>query len=124
MLRAAARRALSAAAAAPPPLSNVPKIVQLSPARVEVAEGKTYFWCACGHTKTEPWCDGSHKLLSTIRPVKWVAPKSGTASICACRHTKREGRVLCDGGHVHLRLDAEAAAGGAEAAAKGAKTTS
>jgi CDGSH-type Zn-finger protein len=101
-----ARRALSTAAAgaaAPPPvLSNTPRIAALAPARVPVEEGKAYFWCACGHTKTEPWCDGSHKALSTIRPVKWTAPKTGTASICACRHTRREGRVLCDGGHVHL----------------------
>lgn len=82
-----------------PVLSNVPKVVSLSPARVEVIEGKQYYWCACGHTKTEPWCDGQHKTLSTIRPVKWVAPKSGIASICACRYSKREGRVLCDGSH-------------------------
>ncbi len=106
MLRATARRALSASAAPPPQLpilSNVPRVAALAPARVAVEEGKTYFWCACGHTKSEPWCDGQHKHLSTIRPVKWVAPKSGMASICACRHTKREGRVLCDGGHVHLK---------------------
>ena len=87
---------------APAALSNSPRVVSFAPARVAVEEGRTYFWCACGHTKTEPWCDGAHKALSTIRPVKWVAPKSGTANVCACRHTRREGRVLCDGGHVHL----------------------
>ena len=102
-LRPLLRRALSAPAAPPAAtLSNTPRIAKLEPARVTVEEGKAYFWCACGHTKTEPWCDGSHKAVSTIRPVKWVAPKSGVANVCACRHTKREGRVLCDGGHVHL----------------------
>ena len=75
----------------------------LTPLRLEVTEGKTYFWCACGRTQTEPWCDGSHKA-TTIRPVKWVAPKSGTASVCACRATRRPGRVLCDGSHAAVPL--------------------
>jgi CDGSH-type Zn-finger protein len=88
-------------------LTNEPRIVALEPKRVAVEEGKPYFWCACGYTKTEPWCDGSHKAHSTIRPVKWVAPKSGTAAVCACRHTKREGRVLCDGGHIKLAMPAD-----------------
>ena len=96
-------RALSTDGAAAAPLTNVPRAVSLEPKRVPVEEGKTYYWCACGYTRNEPWCDGSHKTLSTIRSVKWVAPKSGMASICACRQTKREGRVLCDGGHVHLK---------------------
>ena len=96
-----ARRYLNAPADS---LATAPQVVALEPKRVEVEEGKAYFWCACGFTKNEPWCDGSHKAASTIRPVKWVAPKSGIANICACRHTKRPGRVLCDGGHVHLPL--------------------
>jgi CDGSH-type Zn-finger protein len=105
----------------PPQLAHSPRVVSFAPARVPVEEGRTYFWCACGHTRTEPWCDGAHKALSTIRPVKWVAPKSGTANVCACRHTKREGRVLCDGGHVHLPREGlvvageDAGGGGAEA---------
>jgi CDGSH-type Zn-finger protein len=89
--------------ASAPPLHNDPVVRAVTPLRLEVEEGKTYFWCACGRTQTEPWCDGSHKI-TTIRPVKWVAPKSGTASICACRATRRPGRVLCDGSHAAVPL--------------------
>lgn len=103
MLRTLLRRTFSTPPGSTPPplpvLSNTPKVVSLTPARVEVIEGKQYYWCACGHTKTEPWCDGTHKGTSTIRPVKWVAPKSGMVSLCSCRGTLREGRVLCDGRH-------------------------
>ena len=89
-------------------LHHDPIVRALTPLRLEVVEGKTYFWCACGRTTTEPWCDGSHKA-TTIRPVKWVAPKSGTASICVCRATRRPGRVLCDGSHAAVPLPPGAA---------------
>ena len=40
-----------------------PVIAQKAPFPVEVEEGKTYFWCACGRSKNQPFCDGSHLLL-------------------------------------------------------------
>ena len=100
-------RSSSSSSGSPPgvsaPLFHDPVVRSLTPLRLEVTEGATYFWCACGRTQTEPWCDGSHKV-TTIRPVKWVAPKSGTASVCACRATRRPGRVLCDGSHAAVPL--------------------
>ena len=46
-----------------------PVIFQKSPMPIEVEEGKTYFWCACGKSAKQPFCDGSHKDTG-IAPVK------------------------------------------------------
>ena len=37
------------------------EIPQKSPYAVEVKSGKSYYWCACGKSKNQPFCDGSHK---------------------------------------------------------------
>ena len=66
------------------------------PYATEVEEGKTYYWCACGKSKTQPFCDGSHKDTD-ISPVKYVADESGTAYFCGCKATK--DRPMCDGSH-------------------------
>ena len=66
------------------------------PYATEVVEGETYYWCACGLSKTQPFCDGSHKDTD-ISPVKYVADESGTAYFCGCKATKN--RPMCDGSH-------------------------
>ena len=66
---------------------------------VEVEEGKTYYWCACGLSKNQPFCDGSHKG-SDISPVAYKAEATGKAFFCGCKHTKKE--PLCDGSHKEL----------------------
>ncbi len=63
---------------------------------VDVEEGKTYFWCACGQSKTQPFCDGSHKTTD-FSPVKFVAEESKTIFFCGCKRTKNQPR--CDGSH-------------------------
>jgi CDGSH-type Zn-finger protein len=75
---------------------NEPTIAQKSPYRVEVEAGKTYSWCACGKSASQPFCDGSHKG-SSFSPVKFTAEKAETVSFCGCKHTKRG--VRCDGTH-------------------------
>ena len=76
-----------------------PTIARRKPYLVEVKEGKTYFWCACGLSKKQPFCDGSHKSTE-FEPLKWVADESGEKLFCACKHTK--GQPLCDGSHNQL----------------------
>ena len=49
-----------------------PVIFQKSPMPIEVEEGKTYFWCACGKSTKQPFCDGSHKDTGIV-PVKITA---------------------------------------------------
>ena len=76
-----------------------PESPQLSPYPVEVEEGGTYFWCACGRSQNQPFCDGSHKVTEFL-PVKFTAPSDRRVFFCGC---KRSGsKPLCDGTHNHL----------------------
>ena len=76
-----------------------PKIAQKSPFGVQVEAGKAYFWCACGQSKNQPFCDGSHKG-SSFTPVQYKADATKQVWFCGCKHTKN--RPLCDGTHSRL----------------------
>ncbi|MCR9150274.1 MAG: CDGSH iron-sulfur domain-containing protein [Rhodobacteraceae bacterium] len=80
-------------------MTDKPTIAQDAPFPVEVTEGKTYFWCACGRSSRQPFCDGSHKD-SPFSPVKYQAEKTGTVFFCGCKHSARA--PLCDGSHGRL----------------------
>ncbi|MBK7502809.1 MAG: CDGSH iron-sulfur domain-containing protein [Polaromonas sp.] len=67
-----------------------------TPFPVHVEAGKAYFWCACGQSKNQPFCDGSHKG-STFTPVKYEAKESKTVYFCGCKATANQ--PLCDGSH-------------------------
>lgn len=66
------------------------------PIAVEAVAGKTYFWCACGLSANQPFCDGSHKTTA-ITPLAWTAPETKTVWMCACKKTGNA--PLCDGSH-------------------------
>ena len=76
-----------------------PQIAQKAPFKVDVEAGKSYFWCACGRSQKQPFCDGSHKGTA-FTPVKHVAEKDGALWFCGCKHSK--GQPLCDGAHKGL----------------------
>jgi len=76
-----------------------PVIAQKSPYQVDVEAGKTYFWCACGRSKNQPFCDGSHKGTG-LTPVQFKAEESKTVWFCGCKQTK--GQPMCDGTHKSL----------------------
>ena len=76
-----------------------PVISRLKPYFVKVEQGKSYFWCACGRSKTQPFCDGSHKATEFL-PLKWVAEETGDKLFCACKHTALQ--PFCDGSHNRL----------------------
>jgi len=80
-------------------LTDTPHIAQKAPFPVEVIDGKTYFWCACGQSKNQPFCDGSHKGGS-FNPVKFTADKTGKVWLCGCKLTKNQ--PFCDGTHKTL----------------------
>jgi len=63
---------------------------------VEVEAGKIYYWCACGRSASQPFCDGAHRGTS-IGPVIYAPKESGKAFFCGCKATKTE--PLCDGAH-------------------------
>ena len=74
-------------------------IAQKSPFAVSVEAGKSYWWCACGKSATQPFCDGSHKG-SDFSPVEYKAVKSEAVYFCGCKHSANG--VLCDGTHKKL----------------------
>ncbi len=76
-----------------------PVIAQKAPYAVEVQAGKSYWWCSCGKSASQPFCDGSHKG-SDFTPVEYKAEKSGTVYFCGCKHSANG--VLCDGSHNKL----------------------
>lgn len=72
---------------------------QKSPYPVEVEAGKKYFWCACGRSKKQPFCDGSHQGTG-LTPLPFEAQKAGRVFFCGCKATSR--KPLCDGTHNKL----------------------
>ncbi len=76
-----------------------PHIAQKTPIAVEVEAGKDYWWCSCGLSKNQPFCDGSHKTTS-FTPMKWTADAAGRKFFCACKQTKTA--PFCDGSHKAL----------------------
>ena len=73
-----------------------PEISQKAPMPVDVEEGRKYFWCSCGKSNRQPFCDGSHEGTDFL-PMSYTAEKTRTLYFCACKHTK--GAPLCDGSH-------------------------
>lgn len=67
-----------------------------TPFAAEVEAGKNYFWCACGKSATQPFCDGSHQG-SEFTPVKYRAEESKKVYFCGCKRTANA--PLCDGSH-------------------------
>jgi CDGSH-type Zn-finger protein len=74
-------------------------VAQKSPINVDVEEGKSYFWCSCGLSSKQPFCDGSHKETS-FTPIKYDATETTTRHFCACKATGNQ--PLCDGSHNSL----------------------
>ena len=66
------------------------------PCCVELEAGKRYFWCACGKSAREPFCDGSHKGTGII-PLSFVADENQSVKLCGCQKTQNP--PYCDGSH-------------------------
>ncbi|MCM8596460.1 CDGSH iron-sulfur domain-containing protein [Accumulibacter sp.] len=76
-----------------------PRMARTSPFSIDVEAGKTYWWCACGQSATQPFCDGSHRG-SGFSPLRFDAAESGTVYFCGCKRTASS--PLCDGTHRKL----------------------
>lgn len=67
-----------------------------TPFAVEVEADKSYWWCACGKSSKQPFCDGSHKGTD-ISPIKYQATETKKVFFCGCKATQKA--PLCDGSH-------------------------
>ena len=63
---------------------------------VEVEKGKSYFWCSCGKSSKQPFCDGSHKG-SEFKPVLFKADETKKMFFCTCKQSNNQ--PFCDGSH-------------------------
>ena len=80
-------------------MSVAPHIAAKAPIKITVEAGKGYFWCSCGQSANQPFCDGTHKG-STFTPVPYKAEADGDVWFCACKHTGKS--PTCDGTHKTL----------------------
>lgn len=75
-----------------------PVIAQKSPYVLELEAGE-YWWCACGRSANQPFCDGSHKYTE-FSPLKFTLTEKKTVALCGCKHSKKP--PFCDGTHSSL----------------------
>ena len=80
-------------------MSELPEIAGRKSIKQAVEAGKTYWWCACGRSKSQPFCDGSHKVTS-FTPIEFKAAKSEKVFFCTCKRSAK--MPLCDGSHKRL----------------------
>jgi CDGSH-type Zn-finger protein len=86
-----------------------PIIVRNGPLIVHVDAGKTYFWCACGQSKLQPFCDGTH-AGSGLGPIAYMPARSGEVGLCGCKLSTKAPH--CDGAHKRSREVDDAATDG------------
>jgi CDGSH-type Zn-finger protein len=75
-----------------------PRIADTRPVVLELEPGN-YFWCACGRSSNQPWCDGSHSGTG-FTPIKLELSEKGRVALCMCKRTGDQPR--CDGSHSKL----------------------
>ncbi len=76
-----------------------PRIAARTPIAVELKAGKKYFWCSCGRSKNQPFCDGSHEGTD-FKPMAFTPDEDGEAHLCRCKQTGNP--PYCDGSHAGL----------------------
>ncbi|MGE0488091.1 MAG: CDGSH iron-sulfur domain-containing protein [Vulcanimicrobiota bacterium] len=77
---------------------DIPKIADTTPS-VTTLEPGTYWWCRCGLSSNQPFCDGSHKGTS-FSPLELVIEETQKVALCRCKHSQNS--PFCDGSHKHL----------------------
>ncbi len=70
------------------------------PITVALKAGETYYWCRCGRSKSQPYCDGAHEG-SGLEPMAFKPSSDMKVRMCACKRTKSP--PFCDGAHLDLK---------------------
>jgi len=77
-----------------------PHCAQAAPYEVDLKEGENYFWCACGLSQNQPFCDGAHKGRGDLKSQCFLVEVSKKAWLCGCKKTKNP--PFCDGSHLEI----------------------
>ena len=77
-------------------MNEQPEFAGRKSIKVKVEAGETYWWCACGRSKSQPFCDGSHSVTS-FTPFEFKAEKTEDVWLCSCKRTNK--KPICDGSH-------------------------
>lgn len=83
-------------------MSEQAVVARKGPFGVVVEKGRTYWWCACGLSKKQPFCDGSHKTTD-FEPVKYVAQDKVMVAFCGCKRSLC--KPFCDDSHIAIELE-------------------
>ena len=76
-----------------------PKIADNKPISVNLKSGEEYYFCTCGRSTNQPFCDGSHKG-SSFSPMPFKVDEAGDAYLCQCKQTGNS--PFCDGTHAKI----------------------
>ncbi|WHQ47196.1 MAG: CDGSH iron-sulfur domain-containing protein [Candidatus Midichloria sp.] len=80
--------------------TKLPKIATLHSIKIEIEGGKAYYWCSCGLSNSQPFCDGSHKDTGFL-PIEYKTEESRIIRFCGCKYSKKG--AICDGSHKLLK---------------------
>lgn len=79
--------------------ASEPRVAQIGPYAAELEAGKEYYWCQCGRSKSQPFCDGSH-ASTNFEPKMFTVTEAKTYFLCGCKTTNT--KPYCDGSHAAL----------------------
>ena len=83
-----------------------PTCAKKAPYKVTLEQGKTYYWCTCGRSENQPFCDGKHKETKCFKPLQFEwKEETQEKYLCGCKHNKVESGPFCDGSHKKEKLE-------------------